>query len=144
MKRCAVVLLFVAAVALSGCVAPPPSEPPAPTGPSAPAGLESMSVSPDPVVAGETFTFTVDASDDIAVTEIQWRVYAPADSGDFGTVECDGPFTPQPQVSVVYTCTMPAAAPSGSWTLGVRVFDGEIRPGANTPWGAARFEVIDA
>ncbi len=101
-----------------------------------------MSISPDPVVAGETFTFTVIASDDIAVTEIEWRILSPTGDAPFGTVECDGPFTPQPEVAVVHTCTMPAASPNGTWALGVRVFDGEDRPGGNTPWAAARFEVV--
>ena len=136
MKRCAVVMLLVSAVALAGCVQPPPSTPP--SGPSAPAGVESLSVSPDPVVAGSTFTFTVTASDDIAVTQIEWRLLPPT---GVGAVECEGAFTPQPTVTVVHTCTMPADALNGTWSLGARAFDGEIR-GGMTPFAAARFEVV--
>ena len=136
MKRCAVVTLFVAAVALSGCVQPPPATPP--SGPSAPAGVESMSVSPTPVVAGETFTVTISASDDIAVTDIEWRLLPPTGTE---TVECDGGFTPQPTVTAVYTCTMPSTALNGNWSLGARAFDGEVR-GGMTPFRGQLFEVV--
>lgn len=120
------VSLSILAVALLGAVAC--------DGPYLPAGwnapiVTSVTVSPDPVVAGAPFTVTVTATDDHRVASVGLRFLGPHPvRWEHMRVPCQSPtFDPLLAVTAVFNCTMPTIAPNGTWTMAVTVCDGEVQ-----------------
>ncbi len=140
MRRFAVVpVLLMVAVAATACPAeaPPGSSPP----------IVSSIVADSPVVAGDAFTITVSAVDNIAVTGIALSFNSPADiepdpAEVAAMVSCDEPtIAPASAVTVVFHCTTATHALTGTWVVTATVGDAEGSTGYERT-GATGFNVV--
>jgi hypothetical protein len=139
MRRLGIAGFVVAMGALlTGCpVAPPGYQPPK---------LVSSQVSPAPAHPGDTVTFTLDVTDDGAVTAaVPRRLYTPSGSRLPSQYDCDSEMAPQGDfhhVVVTVTCPLPQGASNGTWQLEMFLNDSSY-PTANYPGSTVRvpFEV---
>lgn len=151
MRRLVLVTITVLLVAATGCIPPPRPLPPGELRPR----IESVTVAPMPVMAGESLTLTVTASDDGLSSELTFEV-----GRGFSGPWVDGWWVPdwidlsdeQAQCAPVVVdlvdahvatatimCTLPDEVPAGEWRTTVTVRDGV----ENSFWsGFATFRVI--
>jgi hypothetical protein len=151
MRRLALVPIVALLTVVAGCIPPPLPLPPGELRPR----IETVTVSPTPVVAGEALTLVVTARDDGPAESLSFEIlttfsgpwlngwWAPnwrtldAEQSQCGTVTVE---VIAPHVaSASVTCTLPADVPAGEWRTTVTVRDGV----PNSFWGEiARFQVV--
>lgn len=105
------------AAVTAACGTPPPPLP----GWIAPK-VVTAALSNSTITAGETFTVTGSASDDTAVTRLELH-FSVRTKGQVLVPCTNTPWESAALVSVEFTCTMPAIAPNGNWTVGFVVGD---------------------
>ena len=116
MKRVALLSLLAIVVLAAGCGTPTPPqgwEPPK---------IVAVDMSTTPVAAGSEFLVSIVVSDDHSVARVgysfvydRFALRVPCDEADW---------EPGPVVTVELTCTMPAVAPNGEWSLNIEATDG--------------------
>jgi len=119
--------MTVAAVLATGCITPPGYSPPL---------IASVQVSPSPARPGDTVVFTLDVRDDEGVTGgVSQLIYTPRgiDLNGIGVCSVDvAPRAEDPTDSTVtVSCPVPAYASNGTWSVRLRLNDGQ--PQANLP-----------
>ena len=126
MKRWALLFLCAGSMVLASCQAVPPPriliDPPT---------IDLIEVPSGPVVAGEPFTVTVTASDNVSVSVEDLRLSAPFlpwryywEQVPIPGVSCVGvDVEPQPVVSRQFTCTVATTVPNGTWYAWTMVAD---------------------
>lgn len=117
-------------------------DPPPPAG-WQPPDVESITVTPAPVIAGSTFTISAVVSDDEQVDRAYLEVRDPR-GNESPVLDCEVPeLDPQPVVLVEIPCTLPDFAVNGTWSVKLTAYDGEWSAGHGGGAGLASttFEV---
>jgi hypothetical protein len=117
-------------------------DPPPPAG-WQPPDVESITITPEPVIAGAPFTISAVVSDDEQVARVHLKVLDPRGQ-ESPVLDCEVPeLDPQPIVLVEIPCTLPDFALNGTWELVINAYDGEWAAGhgGGAGWARATFEV---
>ena len=103
--------------ALAGCITP--------SAPPSPATVDSVEISPQPAVPGDTVTVRIEASHDVAVRNGKPVALATPQGSDVGVENCSSslehPGEDLTHATITIACALPALVSNGTWTLSYRL-----------------------